>query len=245
MKNQLKEYWEKSTPMQFKTEKMSYLQIRTFRYELQNYMHDVFRFDNWNGKNVLEFGCGSGIDALEFARYGANVTAADITDNAIQQTAKNSAESGLNINLVKVDGDILPFNDGYFDCVYSFGVLHHIKNIDNTLYQIFRVLKPGGVFMGMVYNRDSLLYAYSIKHLHGNERGDIVSKYSERNIGCPYTKAYSETEVKQVFGRWFTDLAIQVRYNVIDLPEKRKLKLDIDDGYKLGWHLIIKGEKCK
>ena len=66
--DKIKEYWEGATPMNFTDEKWSYKRKRAFRYELQDYMHGTFGFENWKGKKVLEVGCGSGIDAIEFAR---------------------------------------------------------------------------------------------------------------------------------------------------------------------------------
>jgi 2-polyprenyl-3-methyl-5-hydroxy-6-metoxy-1,4-benzoquinol methylase len=68
---EIKKYWEQSTPMSFVPEKLSYEEKRNFRYSLQDYMHDVFRFADFLGKSVLEIGCGAGIDSAEFARNGA------------------------------------------------------------------------------------------------------------------------------------------------------------------------------
>jgi hypothetical protein len=106
--------------------------------------------------------------------------------------------------------------------------------------------------MAMLYHKDSLLYAYSIIYQHGikgkmlyhhlTER-ELTSKYSERIEGCPFTKAYTKEGAKELFGRWFKDVKVSVHYNVLDMPEQRKVKFEIDDKYELGWHLVIKGRK--
>jgi len=241
-----KEYWEEATPMNFTDEKWSYEKKRAFRYELQDYMHEAFRFDEWKGKKVLEVGCGSGIDAIEFARNGAIVHAVDITENACNLTDELAIEAGVSVKVLQRMQNTLPYPDETFDLVYSYGVLHHISFVEDTLFEIRRVLKPGGTVMAMLYNKDSLLYAYSIQWLH---RFDDLSEkvrtamYSERNEGCPYTKAYTKIEARELFEHWFTNVSIDVRYNVVDLPTQRKVKLGISDDWELGWHLIVKGRK--
>jgi len=148
--------------MSFSPEKWDYETKRKFRYELQDYMHSVFEFDTWGGRTVLEMGCGSGIDAVEFARNGAAVVAIDITDNAVELTRELAREAGQDILVMKVLGDAIPLQNERFDCVYSYGVLHHIPDVDSVLKETYRLLKPGGVIMAMLYHRDSILWAYSI-----------------------------------------------------------------------------------
>ena len=243
--NEIRNYWNKATPMSFAPEGWTYEEKREFRYTLQSYMYETIRFGDWRDKKVLEFGCGSGIDALEFARNGANVTAVDITYNAINLTEALSQEAGVPIKVVQID-EALPFPNETFDLVYSFGVLHHIPNVERTLTEIHRVLKLDGTIIAMLYNKDSLLYAYSIVWLHRNgglSEEELTRKYSERIENCPYTRVYTKSEAKKLFEKYFTDVTVTVRYNAIDLPQKRKIKLGIDDEYELGWHLIARGRK--
>jgi ubiquinone/menaquinone biosynthesis C-methylase UbiE len=245
------QYWEQSTPMSFVPEKLSYEQKRNFRYSLQDYMYDAFRFKDFSGKLVLEIGCGSGIDSAEFARNGAKVISTDLTHAGTELTHALLKENGLPALVIQCDAKNLPFSNETFDCVYSFGVLHHFPEVDAALTEIHRVLKPGGQVMVMLYHRDSLLYAYSIIYLRGMKEGflgtltpeQLVSRYSERNEGCPYTRAYTKEEARSLFSHWFNQITTEVHYNVIDIPEQRKFKIDIPDRYELGWHLIVKAVK--
>jgi len=239
-------YWNDSTPMSFATEKWPYKKKRAFRYELQSYMLDTFKFERFAGKRVLEIGCGSGIDSLELASHGAKVTATDMTDNAIKLTYELSQEAALPISVRKAVGTTLPFPDGTFDVVYSYGVIHHIPEVRKVLKEIHRVLTPEGLFLGMVYNMNSLLYEYSILHLHEDELlsdTELTSKYSERNVGCPYTKVYTEQELKELLSSYFASTNTCVRYNVIDLPTQRKVKLNLPEGHPQGWHIIFEATK--
>ena len=245
------QYWEQSTPMSFTSEKLSYEQKRNFRYSLQDYMHDAFRFNDFIGKRVLEIGCGAGIDSAEFARGGAEVISTDITQAGVELTKGLLEKNDLPPLVIRCNATNLPFKSNTFDGVYSFGVLHHFPEIDTALTEIHRVLKPGGQVMVMLYHRDSLLYAYSIIYWRGIKEGllktlipeQLVSRYSERNEGCPYTRVYSKEEAKSLFSHWFKQITTEVHYNVIDLPDRRKVKVDIPGEYELGWHLIVKAVK--
>lgn len=249
--HKIRDFWEQGPPMGFIGENYSYEEKREFRYSLQDYMHDIFRFEDSAGKKVLEIGCGAGIDSAEFARNGALVTSTDFTERSVQSTKELLEEANLKATVVQADATALEFEDDYFDCVYSFGVLHHIPDVEKALSEIKRVLKPGGQLMVMLYNRNSLLYGYSIVYLRGIVEkqlekltlDELLAKYSERKEDNPYTKVYTKEEAKDLFSKYFRSCSVEVRYNVIDLPEQRKVKLEMPDKYELGWHLIVKAVK--
>jgi ubiquinone/menaquinone biosynthesis C-methylase UbiE len=235
-----KDYWEKSTPWAYQQEKLSYAERRKMRFDLQDYMAEAVNFSLFAGKKVLEIGCGAGIDSAEFARNGALVTAVDFTDNAISLTKKTFAEAGLSATVLKSDARNLDFPNGTFDVAYSFGVLHHIPEIDDVLTEIVRVLKDEGEGIFMVYNKDSLLNAYSILYLHRDEglsEKELASKYSERNVGNPYTKLFTKKDAEDLFGQYFKGVIVDTYYNVIDTSNQRKVKISAPKD--LGWHHII------
>ncbi|MDP6127304.1 MAG: class I SAM-dependent methyltransferase [Dehalococcoidales bacterium] len=244
-------FWEQGPPMGFIGEDMSYERKREFRYSLQDYMNDTFKFDSFNGKLVLELGCGAGIDSAEFARNGASVVSSDFTQIATQSTKSLLEEAQLPAQVVRTDATSLPFKNDTFDCVYSFGVLHHIPDVERSLAEIARTLKPGGQVMVMLYNHDSLLYGYSIVYLRGIKDGllehstmeEILDQYSERKEDNPHTLVYTKEEAKALFSQYFEVNSVEVRYNVIDLPQQRKVRVNLPNEYELGWHLIIKCQK--
>ena len=72
---------------------------------------------------------------------------------------------------------------------------------------------------------------------------ELLARYSERKEGNPYTRVYTKAEAEAMFSQYFKSCSVEVRYNVIDLPEQRKVKVSVPDEYELGWHLIVKAVK--
>lgn len=240
-------YWERTVPWRFKEERLSYQERRALRYSLQDYMLQAIPFTSYSGKLVLEIGSGSGIDSAEFGRMGAEVVSLDFTETGAKSTKDTLYEAGVaSSNVVRAAAQHLPFRDGVFDCVYSFGVLHHIPDARRVTKEIAKKLKGGGELVCMLYNKESLLYAYSILFLHrasGLTEDELVSRYSERVEGCPYTRAYTKRDVHDLLTSGFRDIATSVWFNVIDTNKQRKVKIQVSNEYELGWHIIVRAKK--
>src|SRR5437016_2153494 len=95
------------------------------------------------GRRVLEIGVGLGADHQRFAEAGAELYGIDLTDRAVRHTQGRLALFGLTSKLEVGDAERLNFPDEYFDCVYSWGVLHHTPNTAAAIAEVRRVLKPG------------------------------------------------------------------------------------------------------
>ncbi len=133
-------------------------------------MEDMFRLrehmaviemplDGLKGKRVLEIGPGAGGHSALFARHGAEVSAVDITRaRAEATTAKFRLLGADGCVAMQGDAESLPFDDGAFDVVYSNGVLHHTDSTETAMDEIFRVLRPGGRAVIMLYCKSSWHY---------------------------------------------------------------------------------------
>ena len=88
--------------------------------------------DSTAGQKVLEIGVGLGSDHIRFARAGAVLTGVDLTEASIELTRQRLEMEGQSSNLEVADAEALPFPDGYFDVVYSWGVLHHTPDSDRA-----------------------------------------------------------------------------------------------------------------
>jgi SAM-dependent methyltransferase len=171
------------------------------RYELEPYIADFAEFERWRGKRVLEIGVGLGADHERFARAGAELWGIDLTERAVALTEARFRQLGLRSHLQVGDAENLPFADGFFDLVYSWGVIHHTPDTAQAAREILRVLKPGGAFRVMIYHKHSIvgwmLWArYGLGRLRPWTSLDaIYARYLE----SPGTKAFSRAEARALF----------------------------------------------
>ena len=101
----------------------------------------------------------------EFAKAGANYTGVDLTDAAIELAQKRFELFNLPGKFQTADAEKLDFADDSFDLVYSHGVLHHTPDTERAVREIYRVLRPRGRAVVMLYHRDSYNYRVNISLL--------------------------------------------------------------------------------
>ena len=136
-------------------------ELDEYRFEKLDYLPRVVDFTAYQGKRFLEVGCGIGIDLVHFARNGAVVTGVDLAEVSIELARKNVALHDLTADLQVMNGEELQFAEASFDVVYAHGVLQYTHNTERMLWELHRVLRPGGAAILMVYNRYSWLYLMS------------------------------------------------------------------------------------
>ncbi len=161
-----------------------------YRFDKLNYLPRVVDFSAYAGKKLLEVGCGVGIDLVHFAEKGAVVTGVDLADTSIELARKNFELRNLKGEFYRLDGENLPFEEASFDVVYAHGVLQYTENAQKMTDEIYRVLKPGGEAILMVYNKISWLNALSkiMKVDLEHEDAPVLNKYSIREFKKLLTK---------------------------------------------------------
>ncbi len=108
------------------------------------YALDKVRQIGLNGK-ILDYGCGSGDVVLAGRESGLNIVGVDAFydgSNAKKEVISHGL-LGTSVFSLKKDFSI-PFSDGMFDFVISNQVMEHVDDLDFTLKEIARVLKPSG-----------------------------------------------------------------------------------------------------
>lgn len=181
-------------------------QIEEHRYSAEPMIHSVAQFSRHHGKSVLEVGVGAGTDHLQWARVGAHLYGVDLTNAAVQMTRSHLGLYGFEANVQQTNAEHLPFDNESFDVVYSWGVIHHADRPDLILGEILRVLKPGGIFLGMMYGRHSIVAAKLwIRHGLGRLRPRMSLREAIWNhVESVGTKAYTVGELSQLFAGFHT-----------------------------------------
>lgn len=132
-------------------------ELAAYRFDKLHYLPQLVDFSAYRGKRLLEVGCGVGIDLVRFARAGAIVTGVDLAEVSIDLAGKHFALEGLSADLRVMNGEDLTFAGNSFDVVYAHGVLQYTANAQKMVDELYRVLRPGGEAILMVYNKVSWL----------------------------------------------------------------------------------------
>jgi len=90
---------------------------------------------------MLEAGCGGGHHGVTFAEKGFDVTAVDLSFNAVSASKKLAEHRGVDI--LYTGGDILrlPFEDNQFDICFCSLILHHFMHLDGIVSELLRVTR--------------------------------------------------------------------------------------------------------
>ena len=222
-------------------------------------MSESLRYTESRGRDVLDVGCGQGIDVYEYASAGARATGIDLTPRHVELATLHLAATGLAASIFEGDAEAMPFPAASFDLVSSNGVLHHTPNIAAALAECRRVLRPGGNFTVILYNRHSFHYWISQVMGQGLLRGRLFRSGSmagvlsssveagSRRGARPLVRVYSPREVRQMLaGAGFDSIEVFKRhFRPGDVPLTNKLPLPESVlralGKSGGWYVIGRG----
>lgn len=156
------------------------------------------------GETVLNIGVGSGGLERILLDKGVNVYVLDPSEKAIEKIK-------ITLNLserakVGYSQDI-PFSDNVFDCVVMSEVLEHLTDevLNQTLSEVFRVLKPGGRFIGTVPADENLKLSEVICPECGNlfHRWGHLQSFSEERLNSLLRTRFRAISIsRKVFVDW-------------------------------------------
>jgi 2-polyprenyl-3-methyl-5-hydroxy-6-metoxy-1,4-benzoquinol methylase len=153
----LKNYYSKRNKIVHKQssrsrEELANNEVNTILYLIKNF----FNFEEKNGLKVLDVGSGDKFLKVPFEK-------------------KNFLYQGLDIDIIDFNNDQFPFTDNSFDIVVSLAVIEHIKNIDNFLNEINRILKKGGFIFFSTPN-----WSYAFKNFYDDYTH--VQPYTKKSL---------------------------------------------------------------
>jgi len=210
LKEQVRGYWNKASCGTEYTKKKKFShdyfkEIEQLRYTVEPEIFSFAQFTRWQNTKVLEVGVGAGTDFLQWVRAGAHAYGIDLTQEAVDNVRARLATYDLSARDLQVaDAEHLPYQDNFFDCVYSWGVIHHSPNMERCLAEIIRVTKQGGTVKLMIYNRRSLFafYRYLLAGLFKGKPFQSIATVLHNHQESLGTKAYTRKEIKKMLARY-------------------------------------------
>ena len=243
---EVKQYWD-NRPCNIRHSNKSigtkeyFKEVSLRKYKVEPHILEFADFKKWNGRRVLEVGCGIGTAANSFIENGAIYKGFDISKKSIELAKKR-------LDIFNLKGEVQEGNiENYtskeqYDLIYSFGVLHHTPNIQEAIKNIYKLLKEGGTFKLMLYAKNSWKY-FRIK--------EQLDQY-EAQSGVPIADVYTKEDVDYLL-RDFKNIDIKQEHIFsYKIPEYKNYKYVKEDYFammpenlfrclekNLGWHLCI------
>lgn len=171
------------------------------------------------GAVILDYGCGSGtiirlLQARQRTALGCDVfyEGGDYSSVILPQE--------LGTTIFRMDADRIPFPDNYFDFIVSNQVLEHVPDLDVTIEEMARVLKPGGTVLSVFPYKGVWREGHcGVPFLHWFPRGSRVRLYYAYLARCCglgfHTKGKSKWEWAQDFCDWLDRWTHYRTYNEI------------------------------
>ncbi|NIJ14890.1 SAM-dependent methyltransferase [Saccharomonospora amisosensis] len=142
------------------------------------------------GSKVIDVGCGAGRHSFEAYRRGADVVAFDQDEPELANVAsmfeamasEGQAPDGAAARTVPGDALELPFADESFDCVIASEILEHIPEDDKAIWQLARVVRPGGTVAVTVPRWLPERVCWLLSDAYHEVEGGHVRIYREREL---------------------------------------------------------------
>tara|TARA_Y100000310_G_C20628362_1_gene787174 strand:+ start:509 stop:1201 length:693 start_codon:yes stop_codon:yes gene_type:complete len=107
---------------------------------------------------ILDVGCCTGKALRLFSECGEiDLYGIDVRDEGI---------SDVTFKTCNLENQPIPFPDDFFEFIYSKSVLEHVRNTDNFLNEVLRVLKPGGIFVCLAPDWKSQMHTFYNDYTH-------------------------------------------------------------------------------
>ncbi len=163
--------------------------------------------------SILDSGCGTGENALYFAKRGHKVTGIDFLEEPIHIARQKAIQRSLTVNFLVMDALALAELPELFDTVIDSGLFHVFSDKDRKRYieGVASVLKPGGRF--------------------------YLLCFSDEEPGTAGPRRITEKEIRETFAEgWQIDRIERSRYEVRPDPNDASF----NDGGPRAWFVVVR-----
>jgi 2-polyprenyl-6-hydroxyphenyl methylase/3-demethylubiquinone-9 3-methyltransferase len=120
-------------------------------------------FVNFEGKKVVDIGCGGGILAESIAQSGADTTGIDLSEKALKVAELHALEVGANLTYRAISAeDLAQEQPEQYDVVTCMEMLEHVPDPASVVRACAALCKPGGTLFFSTLNRNPKSYLFAI-----------------------------------------------------------------------------------
>tara|TARA_R110000868_G_scaffold391587_1_gene661805 strand:+ start:508 stop:1287 length:780 start_codon:yes stop_codon:yes gene_type:complete len=162
-------------------------EVEKKKFFVEPHIKSFSEFNLWNGKKVLEIGCGLATAGINFARYGAEYTGVELSKKSLELAKKRFETYEMQGNFYEGNAENLSnfLPDEKYHLVYSWGVIHHTPHPKKVIQQVKKYLHKNGEFRLMLYASNSWK-----NYMIGAGLDQPEAQY-----GCPIAYTYTEDEI--------------------------------------------------
>jgi len=165
-------------------------EVSNKKFFVEPHILDFTDFTSWDGKKVLEIGCGLATAGIEFAKSGADYTGVELSEESLYLARKR-------FEVYEQDGKFYSGNAEElssfvpvetYNLIYSFGVIHHSPHPEKIISEIKKYMNKDSVLKIMLYAKDSWK----------NYMIDAGFDQPEAQYGCPIANTYTKQDVVEL-----------------------------------------------
>lgn len=178
-------------------------QVEKKKYFVEPHILKFADFKKWEGKKVLEIGCGIGTDSVNFSRNGADITCVELSEKSLDLCKKRFDVFNLKGKFYLCNAEnlvsVVPVEK--YDLIYSFGVIHHTTEPIKVVKQIKEYMSKESEARIMLYSKYSWKsFEFFIKHGYkfNFNLKKTIQYFAEAQLGCPVAFTYTKEEVKKL-----------------------------------------------
>jgi len=220
-------------------------EVEKKKFFVEPHIKSFSEFNLWNGKKVLEIGCGLATAGINFARYGADYTGVELSKESLELAKKRfevyQCEGNFYEGNAENLSDFLP--EEKYHLIYSWGVIHHTPHPEKVIQQVKKYLHKNGTFKMMLYASNSWK-----NYMIGAGLDQPEAQY-----GCPIAYTYTEEEIESLLGDDFVITSMErdhiFPYQIGPYKQGEYIKQPWFESMpdemftilekKLGWHILV------